>query len=274
MGRLQAFFYLQNMKDYGLVSIITPNWNCEEYIAKTIESVQAQTYQNWEMLIQDDCSTDGSLQVAYLYAMKDPRVKIEVNSKNSGAAVTRNNAIKRSRGVYLAYLDSDDIWAPEKLERQLSFMEEQQCDACFSRYEHMDTDGVSLGVQAQVKKKVTYRDLLIHDWFGCLTLIYKQDLKNKVYGIDLPKSNDYALFLNVMRNHKLACGLDECLAAYRIRKGSVSRNKLKKVKWHTNVIRMVGHHSIITAYCCLFTHMFVKTFFKYRKIKPQESMLK
>ena len=160
------------MKDYGLVSIITPNWNCEKFIAETIESVQAQTYQNWEMLIQDDSSTDGSLQVAHSYAQKDSRIKIEVNQKNQGAAVTRNNAINRSKGVYLAYLDSDDIWLPEKLEKQLAFMEKYQCDACFSRYEHMDTYGVSLGVQAQVKKKVTYRDLLIHDWFGCLTLIY------------------------------------------------------------------------------------------------------
>lgn len=261
------------MKDYGLVSIITPNWNCEKFIAETIESVQAQTYQNWEMLIQDDCSTDSSLQVARRYAEKDSRIKIEVNSQNSGAAVTRNNAIKRSKGAYLAYLDSDDIWVSEKLEKQLAFMEEQQCDACFSRYEHMDTDGESLGVQAQIKKKVTYRDLLIHDWFGCLTLIYKQDLEQKVYGADVPKANDYALFLNVMKDIKFACGLDECLAAYRIRKGSVSRNKWKKVEHYVHVLQTVGHKNIIMAYFLLFTHQAIKTFFKYKKITTKESII-
>lgn len=261
------------MKDYGLVSIITPNWNCERFIAETIKSVLAQTYQNWEMLIQDDCSTDDSLKVAQRYAEKDPRIKIEVNSKNSGAAVSRNNAIKRSKGDYLAYLDSDDIWVPDKLEKQLSFMEKQQCDVCFSRYEHMDTDGVSLGIQAQVKKKVTYRDLLIHDWFGCLTFIYKQDLNHKIYGADVPKANDYALFLNVMEIHKFACGLDECLAAYRIRKGSVSRNKLKKVEHYIHVLQTVGHKNIIMAYFLLFTHQFIKTFFKYKKITSVESIV-
>lgn len=261
------------MKDYGLVSIITPNWNCEKFIAKTIESVQAQTYQNWEMLIQDDCSTDGSLEVASRYAENDPRIKIEVNPKNSGAAVTRNNAIKRSKGDYLAYLDSDDIWVPEKLEKQLAFMEEQQCDACFSRYEHMDVGGVSMGVQAQVKKKVTYRDLLIHDWFGCLTLIYRQNLENKIYGADVPKANDYALFLNVMKQVNFACGLDECLAAYRIRKGSVSRNKWKKVEHYINVLQTVGHKNLIMSYILLFTHQFIKSFFKYKKITLEESIV-
>lgn len=261
------------VKDYGLVSIITPNWNCEKFISETIESVLAQTYQNWEMLIQDDCSADGSLLVARKYAEKDPRIKIDVNHKNSGAAVTRNNAIKRSKGTYLAYLDSDDIWVPEKLEKQLAFMEKYQCDACFSRYEHMDTDGVSLGVQAQVKKKVTYRDLLIHDWFGCLTFIYKQDLNHKIYGADVPKANDYALFLNVMKNIKFACGLDECLAAYRIRKGSVSRNKWKKVEHYIHVLQAVAHKNIIMSYFLLFTHQVIKTFFKYKKITLSESIV-
>ena len=261
------------MKNYGLVSIITPNWNCEKYIAETIESVLAQTYQNWELLIQDDCSTDGSLLVVHRYAKTDSRIKIEVNPKNSGAAVTRNNAIKRSKGIYLAYLDSDDIWVPEKLEKQLAFMEKHRCDACFSSYEHMDTDCVSLGVQAKVKKSVTYRDLLIHDWFGCLTLIYKQNLNNKIYGIDVPKANDYALFLNVMKNIKFACGLDECLAAYRIRKGSVSRNKWKKVEHHIHVLQSVGHKNIIISYILLFTHQIIKCFFKYKKITSKESII-
>lgn len=262
------------MKDYGLVSIITPNYNCGKYIEKTILSVLGQTYQNWELLIQDDCSTDNGYYIAYEYSKKDPRIKLQKNDNNSGAAITRNNAIKRSRGLWLAYLDSDDLWLPEKLEKQLQFMDNEKCNVCFSRYEHIDVDGYSLGVQAKVKKKVTHTDLLFHDWFGCLTLIYKQDLNHKIYGPDVKSANDYALFLNVMKHHNIAMGLDECLGLYRIRKGSVSRNKLKKAKPYIHVLQTVEGKSVIASWFLLGTHMFVKTFFKYKKINPEESIVR
>ena len=152
-------------------------------------------------------------------------------------------------------------------------MEENQCSACFSRYEHIDTEGKSLGVQAKVKKKVSHTDLLIHDWFGCLTLIYKQDLNHKIYGADVSKANDYALFLEVMKNIDYAAGLDECLAMYRIRKGSVSRNKFKKAKPYIHVLQTVEKKSLLASWFLLGTHMFVKTFFKYKKVKPEESIV-
>lgn len=257
-----------------LVSIIMPSYNCARFIRQSIESVVSQTYKNWELLIQDDCSTDNTLAIAREFASIDERIKIEVNPKNSGAAITRNNAITRSEGVWLAYLDSDDLWVPDKLEKQLRFMEENKCDACFSRYEHIDTEGKSLGVQAKVKKKVTHTDLLIHDWFGCLTLIYRQDIKNKIYGADVSKANDYALFLEVMKYIDYAAGLDECLAMYRIRKGSVSRNKFKKAKPYIHVLQTVEKKNVLTSWFLLGTHMFVKTFFKYKKISPEESIAK
>lgn len=256
-----------------LVSIIMPSYNSARFIRLSIESVIAQTYQNWELLIQDDCSTDKTLDVIREFATKDNRIKYEVNPKNSGAAVTRNNAIARSRGNWLAYLDSDDLWVPNKLEKQLLFMEEKGCKACFSRYEHMDMEGKSLGVQAKIKKRVTHNDLLIHDWFGCLTLIYEQDLNHKIYGVNVSKANDYALFLEVMKNIDYAAGLDECLAMYRIRKGSVSRNKFKKVKPYLHVLQSVEKKNVLTSLFLLGTNMFVKLFFKYKNISPEESIL-
>lgn len=258
--------------DSPLVSIIMPSYNCERFIRLSIESVINQTYKNWELLIQDDCSTDKTLDIIKEFAAKDNRIKYEVNLQNSGAAVTRNNAIARSEGVWLAYLDSDDLWVADKLDKQMRFMEVNKCNACFSRYEHIDTEGNSLGVQAKVKKKVTHADLLIHDWFGCLTLIYKQDLNHKIYGADVSKANDYALFLEVMKNIDYAAGVDECLAMYRIRKGSVSRNKFKKAKPYIHVLQTVEKKSYLMSWLLLGTHMFVKSFFKYKKIRPEESI--
>ena len=110
------------MQDFGLVSIITPTWACAEFIGETIKSVLAQTYRNWELLIQDDCSTDGTAEVVEPYALADSRIKYECNQKNSGAAITRNNALLRANGRWMAFLDSDDLWEPAKLEKQLRFM--------------------------------------------------------------------------------------------------------------------------------------------------------
>ena len=110
------------MKKYGLVSIITPSWNCGRFLEETIKSIQAQTYTNWELLFQDDCSTDDTRERVAKLAGEDPRIKYECNPQNSGAAVTRNNALKRAQGKWIAFLDSDDLWHPEKLEKQINFM--------------------------------------------------------------------------------------------------------------------------------------------------------
>lgn len=254
------------MNDYGLVSIITPNYNCSQFVELAIKSVQAQTYQNWEMLIQDDCSTDDSIGAIERIAATDSRIKIERNFQNSGAAVTRNNAIRRSQGQWLAFLDSDDIWLSEKLEKQLAFMEVKYCDFSFTQYEHISEDGVSLGKQAKVIKHLSYQKLLMHCWPGCLTVMYKQDIENKVYCGDVDKNNDMALFLKVIKTCRNAMGMDECLALYRIRKGSVSRNKWKIFKPFVKVIHEFEGKSLLTAYFCVITHNLIKTFIKYKKV--------
>ena len=255
-----------------LVSIITPNYNCVRYISETIDSVINQTYGNWEMLIQDDCSTDGSYEIAMEYAKKDSRIKVERNQKNSGAAITRNNAINRSVGVYLAFLDSDDIWLPEKLNHQINFMIENNCDFSFTRYEHIDENNKSLRIMAKVVKRLSYKKMMYHCWPGCLTVVYKQDVNNKIYGPNISKHNDGALFLPVLKKYKNARGINECLGLYRIRKGSISRNKISLIKPYIVVLHEFEKKSLLFSYFCVFTHVFIKSFFKYEDLHKEESV--
>lgn len=255
------------MYTQNLVSIIMPNYNCVRFIAQTIESVLAQTYTNWELLIVDDCSTDGSYEIALDYARKDSRIKVLRNERNSGAAVSRNRAIEAASGEYVAFLDSDDLWLPEKLEHQLRFMQENDCDFCFTEYEHIDEEGLFLNKTANVIHHLTYRKMLLHCWPGCLTVVYKQDLENKIYVDDIKKNNDHALFLKVLRKCSNAVGMKEVLAKYRIRKGSISSKKADIIRYYVKVVHDFEKQPYIVAFFCVFTHVFIKTFFKYRKTK-------
>ena len=142
------------MKDYGLVSIITPTWNCATFICETIRSIQAQTYQNWELIISDDCSTDNTKEVIKPYLQEDKRIKYICNDKNSGAAITRNNALKVARGKWIAFLDSDDLWLPEKLEKQVAFMVENNYAFSYHEYTEMTEDGKDMGVYVSGINKV------------------------------------------------------------------------------------------------------------------------
>lgn len=253
-----------------LVSIITPNYNCGKFIALTIESVLAQTYTNWEMLIQDDCSTDNSFEIALEYAQKDSRIKVFRNEKNSGAATTRNNAIEISQGKYLAFLDSDDIWFPEKLEKQLEFMQKNNCDFVFSEYEQIDEESNSLGIKVNVCSHLTYTKMMMHCWPGCLTVMYDQEKLGKIYTPDIPKNNDHALFLKVLKVAENARGMKECLALYRIRKRSISRNKWKMIQPYVKTIHEFEQKSFLFAYFCAVMHILIKKLFKEKKISVRK----
>lgn len=249
----------------NLVSIITPNYNCGRFISQTIESVLAQTYTDWEMLIVDDCSTDGSYEIALEYASKDSRIKVFRNEQNSGAAISRNRAIEESKGEYLAFLDSDDLWMPEKLEKQIAFMCENNCDFSFTEYEHIDEENHSLLKIARTIKHLTYTKMMMHCWPGCLTVVYKQDLKNKIYANNIKKNNDHALFLRVLKKCHNAMGMEELLAKYRIRKGSISSKKNEIIKYYIRVIHDFEKQPFVFAWFCVFTHVLIKTFFKYKR---------
>ena len=221
------------MKDYGLVSIIMPTWACAPFISESIKSVMAQTYQNWELLIQDDCSTDGTDEVVKPFAEKDGRIKYACNAKNSGAAITRNNALRRARGRWIAFLDSDDLWLPEKLEKQLRFMVDNGYAFSYHEYTEMDNEGVETGVLIRGPKHVTKWGMFAFCWPGCLTVMYNREAVGLVQIADIKKNNDYAMWLKVCR--KADCHLfDKVLAKYRRgRVGSVSTHGYgTMLRWH------------------------------------------
>lgn len=256
----------------GLVSIVTPNYNCARFISQTIESVLAQTYTSWEMLIVDDCSTDGSYEIALEYSVRDSRIKVLRNEKNSGAAISRNKAIELAQGEFIAFLDSDDLWMPEKLEKQISFMRDNNCDFSFCEYEHIDEENKSLLKVAKVIKKLTYTKMMFHCFPGCLTVMYNQDVVGKIYAKDIKKNNDNALFYPVLKKCKNARGISSCLALYRIRRGSISRNKLKMIKPYITVLHNFEGHNILLSYFCVITHFVIKFLFKYKSIKSTDSL--
>ena len=160
------------MQNHGLVSIITPTWNCARFICETIRSVQAQTYKNWEMIISDDCSTDNTCEVIAPYLKEDSRIKYICNPKNSGAAITRNNALKVAQGKWIAFLDSDDLWLPEKLEKQVSFMMENKYTFSYHEYTEMTEEGKDMGVYVSGIQKVNKFNMYTCCWPGCLAVMY------------------------------------------------------------------------------------------------------
>lgn len=235
------------MTDYGLVSIITPNYNCARFISETIKSVQAQTYPNWEMIIVDDCSTDGSDKVVEPYMEEDQRIRFLRNEYNSGAAVSRNYALREAKGRWIAFLDSDDLWMPEKLENQLRFMVENGYHFSYHNSFDIDENGAEKGRLVTGPKKVGPISIYNYDWIGCLAAIYDQEAVGLIQIEDIKKNNDYAMWMKVCK--KVPCYLlDETLAKYRIRQGSISRHsKTALIKWHYKLFNEAEHQNPVLA---------------------------
>lgn len=235
------------MQDYGLVSIITPNWNCAKFIGETIRSVQAQTYQNWEMIIVDDCSTDGSETVVEPYMREDKRIKFLRNPKNSGAAITRNYGLREAKGRWIAFLDSDDLWLPEKLEKQLAFMVENGYAFSYHEYTEMTEDGQDMGVYVSGIRKVSAFDMYACCWPGCLAVMYDREMVGLIQINDVKKNNDTAMWLKVVK--KAPCYLlKENLARYRRRRNSITPKPLWQRIWaHYPLFRKAEEMNPVTA---------------------------
>lgn len=221
------------MQDYGLVTVITPSYNTARFIAETIRSVQAQTYQHWEMIIVDDCSSDDTDAIVKPFVENDERIKYVKNEQNAGAAMSRNKALRMARGKWIAFLDSDDLWMPEKLEHQLKFMVDNYYHFSYHEYEEMGEDSISTGVKVSGIKKVSKHRMYAFCWPGCLTVMYDRDCLGELQIYDIKKNNDYAMWLKLIA--KADCYLlSECLAKYRRgRIGSVSTHGyFTLIKWH------------------------------------------
>lgn len=230
----------------GLVSIIMPSYNTAPYIEETIQSVLNQTYTNWELIIVDDCSNDSTDEV--LDAIKDNRIRYFKNEKNSGAAVSRNKALREAKGQWIAYLDSDDLWMPEKLEKQIKFMEENGYAFSYTNYEEIDVDGNKTGVKVTGPKKITKTGMFNYCWPGCLTVMYDANKIGLIQIENIKKNNDYAMWLKVCR--KANCYLlDETLGKYRKgRVGSVSTHSIKTmIGWHYKLYREAEDMGILSS---------------------------
>ena len=228
-----------------LVSIIMPSYNTGKYIAESIRSVLAQTYENWELLIVDDCSTDDTDTV--LKQFQDPRIRYFKNETNSGAAVSRNRALREAKGRWIAFLDSDDLWQPEKLQKQIAFMQKNNYAFSYTNYSEIDEDSVSRGVFVTGPKRITKTGMYAYCWPGCLTVMYDASVVGLVQIEDIKKNNDYAMWLQAC--HKADCYLlDEELGAYRKRSGSISNHGyMKLIKWHYKLYREAENKNPISS---------------------------
>ena len=218
-----------------LVSIITPLYNSEKYIGETIESVLNQTYKNWEMLIIDDCSKDNGVKIVNNYILKDKRIKLFRNEKNEGVSFSRNRAIDLSQGKYIAFLDSDDLWKKEKLEKQISFMEKNNIALSYTGYEKINMDG-SLRSEIKVPAKLDYKELLKNCLINCISGVYRKK-KFEVFRFKKTKVEDYVFWLEIFKQIDYAYGIQESLAYYRVSNNSRSSNKLDIVRFHWKIYR-------------------------------------
>lgn len=221
-----------------------PSYNTDRFIAESIESVLQQTYTNWELIIVDDCSTDTTRTVLNNY-IHDRRITVIINTDNQGAAYSRNLALKQARGRWIAFLDSDDIWFPEKLEKQIDFMENNGYHFSYTNYEEINENGQSRHRQLTGPKRITNVMMKQYCYPGCLTVMYDATYIGLVQIKDIKKNNDYAMWLKIAS--KANCYLlDETLAKYRRRSGSISNHSIfNLVQWHYKLWHdAVGYNSI------------------------------
>ena len=219
------------MKKEELVSIVVPVYNAEKFLKDTIQTVLEQTYPNWELLLVDDCSNDNSVGIIKEYVKDDKRIRLLKNEKNSGAALTRNHGIKEAKGTYLCFLDADDLWEKEKLEKQLKFMKDNCCAFSFTDYEFADSNGIPNGKKVKVPKTINYKQALKNTTIFTSTVMF--DLRKLTKeDITMPnvKSEDTATWWKVLKKIEYAYGINNIMVLYRRSANTLSSNKIKAVK--------------------------------------------
>lgn len=230
-----------------LVSIIMPSYNTASFIAESIRSVITQTYDDWELLIVDDCSSDDTDEVVKPF-LSDGRIRYFKNAVNIGAAESRNQALREAKGKWIAFLDSDDIWMNEKLEKQILFMERNNYHFSYTKYAEMDSKNNLNGVVVSGPERITKTGMYNYCWPGCLTVMYDAKVVGLIQIADIKKNNDYAMWLKVCR--KADCYLlDEELALYRRgRVGSVSTHDIRTmILWHYKLFREAEDQNFLCA---------------------------
>lgn len=256
-----------------LVSIITPTYNSAAFISQTIHSIQQQTHINWELLVVDDCSTDTTQSIIERFAALDTRIKFRQLSQNSGAGVARNTAVEMASGQYIAFLDSDDLWKPEKLERQLRFMQEEQVPFTFSFYDCMDEQGNALGKRIEAPRTLHYYQLFFCNFVGNLTGIYDTRFFGRIPISKLRKRQDWMVWLTVLRQIKKARPVPESLAYYRIRENSVSASKWGLLQHNFAVYRQFHQLNVLASLCSMIGFLCVQLLVKPLYVKKTEAAI-
>ena len=252
-----------------LVSIIMPSYNTGMYICKSVQSVINQSYSNWELLIVDDCSSDDTDEVIKPF-LSDTRIKYYKNSKNCGAAYSRNRALREANGRWIAFLDSDDLWNERKLEKQIAFMEEKGCYFSYTNYSEIDSDGSDNGIVISGPPKITKIGFYKYCWPGCLTVMYDSWHVGLIQIADIRKNNDYAMWLKVCR--KADCYLlNEDLAFYRRgRTGSISTQSIiTMIGWHYRLFRVSEGKNVVSSVLHTLVNIFFGVYKKVRYIKNE-----
>lgn len=244
-----------------------PSYKCGFYIEKSIKSVQAQSYQNWELIIVDDCSGDETISVVQVLQKQDQRIKLYQNTHNSGAAVTRNVALREANGRWIAFLDSDDLWEPNKLEKQISFMVDNGYAFSYHEYVEIDEQDNELGVRVSGKEHVSKFDMYACCWPGCLSVMYDASKIGLIQINDIKKNNDTAMWLKVI--HKADCFLlKECLGKYRRRAISITPKPLWKRIWaHYPLFRVAEEMNPISATFWVTMNVFGNAYKKLKYVK-------
>lgn len=228
-----------------LVSIITPVYNAERFLGDTIKSIQSQTYKNWELVLVDDCSKDGSSDMIKEFQANDDRIRYIKLEKNSGASVSRNTGIKNAKGRFIAFVDSDDIWQPEKLKIQIEYMLENNLGFTFTSYRYMKEDGKLTKKVAKAPKKINYRGLLKNTIIGCSTVVIDKEIVGEFSMPLVRRGQDTATWLQILKTQDYAYGIEKDLVNYRLVGDSLSSNKIKALKRTWNTYRNVEKLSVL-----------------------------
>lgn len=246
----------------SLVSIIIPSFNSEKFIAQTIQSVQSQTYKNWEMIIVDDCSSDKTASIIEEFVTIDDRIHLFQLEKNSGTGIARNVALSKTKGQYIAFLDADDLWKPIKLEKQIQFLKQHNLSFTFSFYDCIDEEGSSLNRRVESPRNLSYRQLFFCNYVGNLTGIYDVNYFGKIPISSTRKRQDWMLWLTILKKTKKAKPVPESLALYRIRDNSISASKVDLVKHNFAVYRSFHGYSLLVSFFCMVGFLFMQLIIK------------
>ena len=236
----------------ALVSVIIPTFNSAQFIAEAIQSVQVQSYSNLEIILVDDCSIDDTKTIISRFAAADTRIQSIELVVNSGTGVARNVGLEKAKGKYIAFLDADDLWKPNKLERQLEWMHTHQLPFTFSFYDCIDEEGKSLNKLVKAPERLSYHQLFFCNYVGNLTGIYNVDFFGKMQISPIRKRQDWMLWLSILKKIKSTKPVPESLAYYRIRSNSISTAKVNLLQYNYAVYKQYhGFNQIVSALCML-----------------------